>query len=47
MPLLIFLLGTGFAGKSTLAMQLAARLNLPAVLQTRVVYGLSTLVSAG
>ncbi len=41
-PLVIMVLGTGCIGKSTLATQLAERLNLSAVLQTDLVYEVSS-----
>mmetsp|Transcript_20455 Transcript_20455/g.61589 ORF Transcript_20455/g.61589 Transcript_20455/m.61589 type:complete len:709 (-) Transcript_20455:317-2443(-) len=37
-PLIIFLCGSACTGKSTLAQQLAARLNMPNVLQTDIIY---------
>lgn len=39
-PLVIFISGSACTGKSTLAQQLAARLNLPNVLQTDIIYQL-------
>ena len=44
-PLVIMVLGTGCVGKSTLATQLAERLNLSAVLQTDLVYEVTRHVS--
>ena len=44
-PLVIMVMGTGCVGKSTLATQLAERLNLSAVLQTDLVYEVTRHVS--
>jgi hypothetical protein len=41
-PLVVLLGGTGLIGKSVLAMQLAARLNLSTVLQTKVLTGFTS-----
>jgi 2-phosphoglycerate kinase len=41
-PLVILLAGTPCMGKSNVAAQLAARLNLPTCIQTKSVYGVCT-----
>lgn len=46
-PLIILIAGTGCTGKSTLAQQLASRLNLPNVLQTDMLHELLRLGGSG
>lgn len=44
-PLVILLSGTGCMGKSSVASLLAARLNIPTVIQTKTVYSLGANVN--